>query len=76
MPDSIFPLLVFGFGITGASITYTALRNCFHALYFNNISAEEVYVVNLSTKGEGVKNPQNLVNLVYECLVLLYRKAI
>ena len=23
MPDSIFPLLVFGFGITGASITHT-----------------------------------------------------
>ena len=27
MPDSIFPLLVFGFGITGASILLTGVDN-------------------------------------------------
>ena len=29
MPDSIFPLLVFGFGITGASIMSTWFMNDF-----------------------------------------------
>ena len=32
MPDSIFPLLVFGFGITGASILYTGKCSIYYIL--------------------------------------------